>query len=102
MAKKNAAEPNYINDLIAWISEGRHVGFAFAGRSYSIGYGNYADGQGFISLSELGVEPPLGCFIDLDEFLAYAQVQGNILSKIWPIVTDVRFFVPEDAAPEAQ
>ncbi|MDO5297101.1 MAG: hypothetical protein Q4F00_10835 [bacterium] len=98
MAKKNANEVNNINDLAMWISEGQQVGFTFGERNYCIAYGAYADGQGYISLSELGIEPPVGCYIDLDEFLTYARVQGNFLAQIWPLVTEIKLFIPKETA----
>ena len=98
MAKKNANEVNNINDLMRWISEGRQVGFTFNGKQYCIAYGAYADGQAYISLAEIGSEPLLGCYLDLDEFMTYARVQGNYVAQIWPLVTDIKLFIPEEAA----
>ena len=95
MSKKNANEVNNIADLQAWISQGQSVGFTFQGQTYRINYGAYADGQPYINLSEpegyLSVN-----FIDMDEFMTYARVQGNYVSEIWPLVSDITLFIPQE------
>ena len=98
MSKKNANELNNINDLAQWISEGRQIGFTYGEKSYCIGYGAYADNQGYISLTELGSGASHGNFIDLDEFLTYSRVPGGFVAEIWPVATDIKFFVPKGVA----
>lgn len=102
MAKKDAAVLNNINDLAAWISEGQRVGFTTGGKSYSVGYGTYADGQGFISLNDLERETPLGCYMDLYEFLTYARVPSGFVADLWPTVTDIKIFISKEEAQQQQ
>ncbi len=96
MAKINPSEMNNIKDLQTWISQGQEIGFTFQGRSYHISYGTFGDGQSFISLAENGGDLAVS-FIDIDEFMTYARVQNNLVAKIWPLVTDVKLFVPKEA-----
>ena len=96
MAKMNPNEMNNIEDLQMWISQGQEVGFTFQDRSYCISYGTFADGQSFISLTEIGGDLAVS-FIDIYEFMTYARVQNNLVAKIWPVVTDIKLFVPKEA-----
>lgn len=97
MAKKNGKELNNINDLAMWINNGQEVGFTFGEKSYCVSYGTYPDGQPYITIAEIGGEP-LGHYIDLDEFLTYARVQGNLIVNAWPIATDIKLFIPKEEA----
>ena len=91
---KNANEVNDIADLQKWINAGQSVGFSFNDRSYCVAYGAHADGQPYISLTDIGGYLN-ATYLDLDEFMTYARVQGSYVSQIWPQVTDIKLFVPE-------
>ena len=97
MPKKDAVVLNDINDLAAWVSEGQQVGFTTGGKSYSVGYGTFADGQGYISLNDLERDTPIGCYMDLYEFLTYARVPGGYVADLWPTAIDIKLFIPKEA-----
>lgn len=81
---------NNFNDLKEWIDTGREVEFTYDGKRYSITYAKKEDGQECISLCEFYKDDTE--YYSLDDFVERANINGNLLSKIWVKVSNIDIF----------
>lgn len=79
-----------IHDLKEWIDTGCEIEFTYNGKRYSITYGKKENGQEYISLCEFYKDDTE--YDSLDDFIERADIEGELLSKIWEKVSDIDIF----------
>ena len=73
-----------------WITSGNEIEFSYQGKRYSVTYGRKENGEEYISFCEF--YKPDTEFINYNDFMENAKIDGVPLSKIWGDVEDINIF----------
>ena len=73
-----------------WITSGNEIEFSYQGKRYSVTYGRKENGEEYISFCEF--YKPDTEFINYNDFMENAKIDGVPLSKICGDVEDIDIF----------